>query len=51
MMCWVDYPCLENLPIIVYLCLSTQLYEAVLLYDYCMDSVFTDVVFVQLALL
>lgn len=46
-----DNPCLENPPILVYLCLSTQLYEAVLLYDYCMDSVFTDVVFVQLVLL
>ncbi len=32
-----ENPCLENLLSIVYLCLSTQLYEAVLLYDYCME--------------
>lgn len=30
---------------------SPQLYEAVLLYDYCMDNVFTELVFIQLAFL
>lgn len=29
----------------------SQLYEAVLLYDYCMDSVFTELVSIQLAFL
>lgn len=36
---------------IVCLCLSAQLYEAVLLYDYCMDNVFTELFFIQLPLL
>lgn len=30
---------------------SPQLYEAVLLYDYCMDNVFTGFIFIQLAFL
>lgn len=41
-------PCVQKLPSIVCLCLSTQLYEAVLLYNYCMDKVFTEAVFMQL---
>lgn len=43
-----DGPCVQKLPSIACLCLSTQLYEAVLLYNYCMDKVFTEAVFMQL---
>lgn len=43
-----DSPCLEKLPSVVRLRVSTQLYKAVLLYDYCIDSVFTELLFIQL---
>lgn len=31
----------------MYVCLFPQLYEAVLLYDYCMDNVFTELVLIH----
>lgn len=45
-----DNPCLENLSITVFVCLSSQLYEAVLLCDYCMDIKFTEIIFFKIVL-
>lgn len=40
----------RTFPSIVYLCPFPQLYEALLLYNYCMDNVFTELVIIQHAL-